>query len=227
MKQRLLLLAALVVLACTTVDYESPQFAAKTRDHQTIGILPFEIVLTGRMPSHLGPEQVARIEEVESLAFQASLYDRLLNRSSAGRNRPILVEIQPVRTTNRILADHQIGVRETWEMSAEDAARLLGVDAVIRTSVHKNRYLSDLASLGVNVGLDILLEATSGGAGPILPPGLTKTYDILAESVLVDGDDGHLLWKVAVQRETDWSRPANDVVVGITKKLAKKFPYRS
>ena len=55
---------------------------------------------------------------------------------------------------------------------------------------------------------------------------MTRTYDVYAEGELVAADEGTLLWKVAVNRETDWSQPANDVVRGITRKLAKKFPYR-
>ena len=43
----------------------------------------------------------------------------------------------------------------------------------------------------------------------------------------VDGDDGGVLWKVVVERETDWTRPANSVIAGITRKLARKFPYRA
>ncbi len=60
----------------------------------------------------------------------------------------------------------------------------------------------------------------------LLPWGMTRTYDVYAEGELVAADEGTLLWKVAVNRETDWSQPANDVVRGITRKLAKKFPYR-
>ena len=38
--------------------------------------------------------------------------------------------------------------------------------------------------------------------------------------------DGDVLWKVAFQRTIDWQRSANDEVVGITRKVAKKFPCR-
>ncbi len=111
-------------------------------------------------------------------------------------------------------------------MEAGQLAEVLGVDALVRTRVEKARYLSDPASLGISVGLDVLYQATEGHAALVLPPGLAKTYDIWADSLVVRGEDGALLWKVGVHRETDWSRPANDVIAGITKKLAKKFPYR-
>ena len=59
------------------------------------------------------------------------------------------------------------------------------------------------------------------------PWGLSKTHDVFADGSLLAGDDGDLLWKVAVHRATDWRRPANDVIEGLTKKLARKFPYRA
>ena len=106
-------------------------------------------------------------------------------------------------------------------------SRALGVDAVIRTRVEKTRYMSELASWSTEVGLHVLHEASEGRVDWLIPPGLTRTDDIYADSTLLSGEDGDLLWKVAVHRATDWRRPANDVVVGITRKLAKKFPYRT
>lgn len=222
-----MLTATLFLLAaCTTVDYESPRFQEKSHGHRTVAVLPFAMVFTGQAPRGFSAEQLTEIEELESLAFQAALYDSFLNRASVRTRGRYRVEIQPVTITNRILADRGIGLRRSWTMSPEELARLLGVDAVVRSTAHKARYLSDLASFGVEVGLDVLHEATAGAADPLLPPGLTKTYDVYVECVLVNGDDGDLLWKVAVHRATDWRRSANDVVVGVTRKLARKFPYR-
>ena len=214
--------------ACTTVDYTSQDFSAKTVEHQLIAILPFEMVLTGRTPKEITPQQVTVIEEAESLAFQTALYHSMLNRASADRKRPILVEIQPVETTNLILERHGIPLREAWSMPAQGLANILGVDAVVRTTVQKTRYLSDLESFGIDLGTAALWEATDGRLAWIAPliPGVT-TVDIWADSTRVDGRDGEVLWKVALQRSTDWTRPADDVVVGITRKLARKFPYRT
>ena len=220
------LLLGVVCVACTSVHYESPRLAEHEPGSETIAVLPFEMVFTGKMPSTLGPGDVERIEEAESLAFQASLYDQLLNRSSVGRKRPIRVGIQPIEITNRRLSEAGIGIRESWSMPSAELAALLGVDGVLRTRVEKTRYLSDLESWGTEVGLEILHEATEGQTDWMIPPGLTRTHDILADSVLVSAEDGDLLWKVVVQRAADWRRPANDVVAGVTRKLSKKFPYR-
>ena len=226
MRRAIAPIAAALLAACTAVHYESPRLAGRAPDRETIAVLPFEMVFAGRLPADLGPEQIRAIETGESLAFQSALYDQLLDKSSARRSHPILVRIQPVETTNRLLDDAGIALRETWEMPAERLAETLGVDAVLKTRVEKTRYMSELASWGTEVGLHVLHEAGEGRIDWLIPPGLTRTDDIFADSTLVSCEDGDLLWKVAVHRATDWRRPANDVVAGITRKLAKKFPYR-
>ncbi len=224
------LLALLALAGCTAVHYESPRLAEHETVHEMVAVLPFVMVFTGRLPADLGPAQVAAIEEAESLAFQHSLYNRLLDRSSINRKRPILVRMQPVETTNRILGESGIGIRHSWAMPAEELAAVLGVDAVIRTRIVKERLLSDIGSYGREVGLGVLEEvledATEREVDWLIPPGLTRTHDVHAESSLVSGTDGDLLWRVEIHRATDWRRPANDVIVGITGKLSRKFPYR-
>lgn len=225
MKRLTHLLLVLSLAGCTAVDYTSPRFPEAAREHRSVAVLPVEMVFTGKAPKGLTAEDVMRIEEGESLAFQASLYNYLLNRSSRDRRRPIRISIQPIETTNRLLGDGELAVRDSWALPPEELAELLGVDAVVRTRVRKTRYLSDLASFGIAAGVHVVLEAIDDGHHWLFPWG-PRTYDIYAEGALVDGHDGALLWKVAVHRETDWTRPANDVVRGITRKLAKKFPYR-
>lgn len=224
-KTRSVLLAVLLLLSigCTTVDYRSPHFEEQTKDHAVVAVLPFETVLAGRQPRRLSPAQILAIEEAESLAFQRALYFRLLNRIDKGQ---VGIGVQPVEETNRILASRGIAVHQTWGMTPQALADILEVDAVVRTRVEKARYMSDVASLGVDVGLAVLYDATDGKAAAVLPPVLAKTHDIFADSTVWSGSDGALLWRVAVHRETDWTRPANDIIVGVTRKLARKFPYR-
>ena len=226
MRPTRMLVTVLMLSACTSVHYESPRLAERELNRETIAVLPFEMVLTGRLPAEVSPEAILAIEEAESLAFQHAFYNRLLDRSSVTQKRPILVHIQPLEATNRLLEEAGIAVRESWAMPAEQIARTLGVDAVIRTQVVKERYLSDLASYGTEVGFDFLRRATEGSSDWLIPPGLTRTHDIHADSSLISSLDGDLLWKVEIHRATDWRRPANDAIAGITKKLSKKFPYR-
>ena len=221
-----LLLMLLALAACSTVNYQSPQFVERASHHQIIAVLPFEMVLTGDPPSNLTAAQIAQIEEAESVAFQEAYYYRLLHQASAHRKHPIRVQIQPVGTTNRLLAEAGIGVRESWGMSAKSLASVLRVDAVVSTSVRKTRYLSDGESFGIDLGLQVVNEVTEGWLAPLLPWGLVKTYDIWANCELIDSLDGAVLWQTDFAHATDWQFPANQVIAGFTEELAKKFPYR-
>jgi len=228
MKSRRIPLVAILLAAtaCSTVNYQSPQFAERARHHQIIAVLPFEMVLAGDPPGNLTAQQIAQIEEVESVAFQEAYYYRLLNQASVHRKHPIRIDIQPVETTNRLLAAAGIGVRESWGMSAKSLASVLRVDAVISTSVQKTRYLSDGESFGVDLGLQVVNEVTEGILAPILPWNLVKTHDIWANCELIDSLDGAVIWQTDFAQATDWQYPANQVIAGFTEELAKKFPYR-
>ncbi|MCW8985133.1 MAG: hypothetical protein OQK55_07300 [Thermoanaerobaculales bacterium] len=228
MKSRRILFATVLLFAaaCSTVNYESPQFAERAQHHQVIAVLPFEMVLAGDPPENLTALQIAQIEEAESVAFQEAYYYRLLHQASVHRKHPIRIDIQPVDTTNRLLAAAGIGIRESWAMSAKSLASVLRVDAVISTSVQKTRYLSDGESFGVDLGLQVVNEVTQGRLAPVLPWGLVKTHDIWANCELIDSVDGAVIWQTDLAQATDWQYPANQVIAGFTQELAKKFPYR-
>jgi hypothetical protein len=228
MKTAKILMASglLFAVACSTANYESPQFAERAQHHQIIAVLPFEMVLTGDPPKNLTALQIAQIEEAESVAFQEAYYYRLLHQSSVHRKHPIRIDIQQVETTNRLLAAAGIGIRESWGMSAKELSRVLRVDAVISTSVQKTRYLSDGESFGVDLGLQVVNQVTEGALAPVLPWGLVKTHDIWATCELIDSVDGAVIWQTDLAQATDWQYPANQVIAGFTEELAKMFPYR-
>ena len=79
--------------------------------------------------------------------------------------------------------DPEILTQLRWALQ-DEFDLLVAVDSVVRTRVEKTRYLSNAASLGLDVGYSVLEELTDGDLGWLLPS-------------------------------------------GITRKLAKKFPYRS
>jgi len=201
----------------------NPVFLEKTGNHHIIAVLPFEMVFTGKQPKKLTADQIREIEEAESLAFQASLY-RLLCLEQGRYRHPIVIDIQPVEKTNEILENREISIRQTWRMEPVELARILQVEAVVRTRVEKRRYMSGLASFGLEVGavlLDVLSEEFPLG---IFIPRATKR--IRAHCFLYNGKDGFTLWARDVEDYADWSMPANDIIDGITVYFVKRFPYR-
>jgi hypothetical protein len=227
MKQIIVIAVAVAVTACTTVDYTSQRFPEASRNHREVAVLPFEMVLDGRQPSDLTQRQLADIEEAESLVFQRALYHSMLDRAGNRRKRPISICIQPPETTNRILREAGIDARQSWAIPADELAAILGVDAVVRTTVQKTRLLSDGASFGIEAGTAVFNEATTWRFPWLVPHGLSSTSTVWTDATLVDADGGDVLWKVVVERAADWSRPADAVIVDITRALAEMFPYRA
>lgn len=90
MKPRIIPLVTVLLLAaaCSTVNYQSPQFAERAQHHQIVAVLPFEMVLTGDPPRNLTVQQIAKIEEAESVAFQEAYYYRLLHQASINLGMP-------------------------------------------------------------------------------------------------------------------------------------------
>lgn len=217
-----LVMLILLLESCVGVPTVAPAFYEKTNSHQIIAILPYEMIFTGKKPKKLTLEQVQKIEEVESISFQKSLYDQLIQESDYSHH-PIRVDIQPVYTTNRILDENHIGIRDSWYMDPVELAGLLHVDAVVRTQVEKKRYMSNGASLGIEIGsaiLSALLDDSSTFS--ITMP----TSGIKISCFLLNGNDGTNLWSVKIADETDWRMPANAIIENINHYISEKFPYR-
>lgn len=220
------------LVSCGTMGYLNPNFKSLARSHKTIAVIPVHTILTGRIPEKMTSVQKTEQELAESLAFQKSLYNNLLNNSGAGK-KDIHITIQPIEKTLKILRDSGIDLNMVYTIDPQALGRLLRVDAVVMSSVKKTRYLSDLESYGISLGEDVIqiIKSIPQIADlPISDPTngtqLSKTYDLDAESQLFNVADGNLLWKEIIQTGTDWNYPANQVIEGINRRFARKFPYR-
>jgi hypothetical protein len=113
-------------------------------------------------------------------------------------------------------------VRGSWKENDKKLASILGVDAVVRMRVQKKRYMSDLASMGVNLGQNVLGRISNGNL-PV-PYVSNKTNDIYASCNVVSNNN--TLWGDSYEGTTNYNRPAEDVVNDITDNFGKKFPYK-
>jgi hypothetical protein len=217
-------LALLLVPACKSY-YVSSDFQTTTGDHQTIAVLPFEMVYTGVKPDKLTEADMAEIANAESQAFQISFYNEIL-RSTRNGKKPIRVKLQDFKTTQNLLRDRGISLNEVGQESPERLAEILGVDAVVRGRIQKNRLMSDLASYGIEVGVRILDVLTNAPIWPWLPMGVTQSKEIRANYSLLDKDNGAVLWSISFDIDADWRQRSNDIIDRVNRRGAKKFPYR-
>lgn len=216
-------LLVLLIAACTPY-YIVTDFDSRTAEHMTVAILPFEMWFTGKIPKDLTEEDILKIEEAESLAFQMSMYREILNSTKNGR-KPIRIDLQDYKKTLNILSDNGIGIRTSWSLTPRELADLLGVDAVLSARIEKMRIMSDLASFGAEVGLFILNEITDYGLWPFIP-GVVTSKQIDAGYSLHDKAGGDVLWSISFEVDTNWSSSADEIIRSVTRKAAKKFPYR-
>ena len=215
-----------LIASCSKPYYITDNFAQKTKTHQLLAVVPVEMVFTGKPIGQIEEEDVKALEEAESKAFQISLLSQLL-QSNQNTNKPIRIDFQSTDKTNALLQKKGISIRDSWEKPAEELAQILGVDAVVKTRVEKTRYLSDLASYGIDLGRKII-GILSGGRSVLMTSGddVDKTSDIKASCQLVDSKNGIVLWSMSLTDDTDWNNPSSEVIDKINRQLAKSFPYR-
>lgn len=217
------LFAAIIVSSsCNHRYYTATFFEQQTATHRLIAILPSEIIFTGKQPKDLTPEQIAKIEEGESRAFQQSLYGDILKYANS-RKYYMFVGVQDISTTMSILEKNDISVRDSWKMDDKKLTSLLGVDAIVRMQITQKRYMSDYASYGITIARDILNQAPFNNKFPI-PSRLGRTEDIYAYCSVVSNDI--TLWNNNYKSAADWNNPSNVIIENITDNFGRNFPYK-
>lgn len=222
--QIILLAIVSVLISGCKPQYYATNFEAKTADHKIIAVLPVEMYFIGQVPEKWTLDDIRHIEEAESRAFQISYYNEILRSTKSGR-KPIRVDVQHYNKTWQLLDDHEIGIRESWRMSPENLASVLGVDAVVKARIEKTRYMSDLESYGIEVATEIVNIMTDHKLFPLIPI-TARNKEIKADYAVVDGNNGITLWSISFKIGADWRQPANQIIDNISRRAARNFPYR-
>jgi hypothetical protein len=218
----LLLIVFIISISCSHKYYTPTFFDQQTANHKIIAVLPSEIVFTGKQPKDLAAEQIAKMEEEESRAFQLALYSNILRYANTSRTY-MFVGVQDVTKTMNTLDENNITVRESWKMDDKKLASLLGVDAIVRMQITQKRYMSDYASYGVTIGRSVINQTRLGGRLPI-PSSLGKTEDIYAYCSVVS--NSMTLWNNSYKSAADWDNPSNVIIENITDNFGRNFPYK-
>ena len=219
------LVICLSLAACGTnkVVYQSPDFKEKSTRHQTIAILPFRIVQTGHVGKNEDREKIKEANDTWGYAFQESLQASALKYTSRNRKgQP--VSFQAIQKTNAVLKEGGLTIDDLYSKKPEDIAKLLGVDAVLMTTVEKDKNFSDGVAYAAAAGRAIVDVISKGGAGIV--PGVHAS-DINMNCYLYDAWDSKLLWKTFRQGGTDLPSNVDGLVEYYSNWIAKKLPYRS
>lgn len=218
----ILLFTVLLAVSCRTrKSYTTSLFEQQMAAHKIIAVLPAEMVFTGTLPKNLTTEALAKMEEVESRFFQNALYNAIL-RHAETRKYYTTVFVQDISTTQKILEDNQVYIRKSWTQDDKELAKMLGVDAVVRLRVVKKRYMSDLASMGIGVGQQVLSQVAGGRFWvPHVP---NKTADLYVSCNLVS--DHRTLWNDTYRGSSNYTVASETVVDNIADHFGRRFPYK-
>lgn len=213
---------SVLILSCSHKYYTSSFFDQQTANHRTVAVLPAEMIFTGKQPETLTTDDIAKIEEVESKNFQQALYNSIL-RYANSRKYYTRVNLQDLVMTEKLLQEHKISARDAWKKDDKELAALLGVDAVVRMRIQKQRYMSDFASYGISAGRQIIYNTGIGSKIP-LPYVPNKTNDIYASCNVVSNNQ--TVWNDSYKGASDWNTPSNEVIENITNNFGRHFPYK-
>lgn len=225
------LITTLVISSCGSRKNITPAYYKRASLHEVIAVLPPETSYTGNLPKDMTEAERLLVEEAESKVFQKMLYDAIINESGP-RKKDVAINILSLSKTNQVLEDSGYSIHDSWKLSPEKLCQILGVDAVVRGNLRMQRFMSDLASYGLEVGddvIDIIRDKIPGGDRVTLPtdnPMLNRTYDIFASLEVLDGRDGVVLWGVRRQTQADWEFQPEQMIQGLSHSFANRFPYR-
>jgi len=217
----LLIAFAALTSACSHKNYTTSYFDQQTMHHKLIAVLPAEMIFTGVQPKDISAENIAKIEENESRMFQNYLFNAVLRYANTNKYYTA-VGFQDISTTQKLLEENNITIRDSWKQDDRKLAELLGVDAIVRMRIQKKRYMSDLASLGVDYGQQVLNQI--GNVGKYIPYVPNKTNDIYASCNVVSNNQ--TLWNDDYRGASSYNVSSEKVIDNITDNFGRHFPYR-
>lgn len=185
--------------------FESPKLKEIIATHKTIAILPFKATITyKKLPKEYSAEGNKTDENKLGLDMQSGMYTYLLRKSS-----DFTVEVQDIDKTNSLLKKAG-SFDKLDELSGDELAKILGVDAVIKCSYSYQKTKSE----GAAIALTLLVGF---GTGKVATGELTMQIN--------DGKDGGLVWRFYKQMAEDVMSSPSAMMERMMRKVGRNFPY--
>ena len=212
-----------LITSCGKHFYQDPNFTNNTIGHRRIAILPAKVTFTGKIPNKMTDAQYQDLLVAESKIAQEGLANSLMMNNS--KKQPLTVSIQNVTETNRLLTQNNIN----WEnASSVELCKILGVDAVVKQELQKERFMSDYASYGISILSDVLnqLPVSILGVPTNSLPTSSSTYKLIDNIVITSKNSEDILWKSNFVQEANWNYPPEQIQKDIYRKVVSNFPYK-
>lgn len=178
-----------------------------------MAILPADVTIRLRpnQARYTSDEQQRDMQNQTGREYQEKIYAWLLRRS---QERGYTVQFQDVRQTLARLHESDISQEQVRAHAPQELAKLLGVDAVLTTSVLTTKPMSEGAAVALGVA-----GALMGGA--II--GTTNQANITVN--IHEAEAGKLLWRYDYLASGSVFSSADAIVNALMRNASKKFPY--
>lgn len=203
-----LILFALLLNACGPTIYLAQDFRTYAPKHKLVAILPADVTMQLRpnQARKTGLDEQRDMESRSGLDFQEKIYAWLLRRS---QQRGYTVQFQDVRQTDARLRENNLTTADLRSRTPQELAKILGVDAVLSTSVRTTKPMSD----GAAVAVGLLVGAW----------GATNQANVTVN--IHEGEAGKLLWKYDYVAAGSVFSSSENIVDALMRNASKKFPY--
>lgn len=227
MKTFTLLILSILVASCSRNVHLTGDYEKFSKGHRTIAVLPYDITVIGKDAREMEREQIDLMIESESSLFQQSLYSEILKRTGIS-DKDIQISVQPVRKTNRLLKEKNIGPLNIAEYGAMELGNILGVDAVVSTRLIKEGFLSRETAMIADVVSQTVLDKVAVPSSILLNRNkLTRSSKVDIYAYIIDIDNEAPIWQFNQECDLSWSMEPSEVIEKINGRISKRFPYRS
>lgn len=186
--------------------FESPKIQEFISTHKKVAILPFNATIGYRkLPKDYNAEANKEVEMKLGYDMQSGMYTFLLRKSS-----DYTVEVQDVERTNAILKKNDL-INKLTETAPEELAKVLGVDAVIKSSYTYQKTKSEGGAI-------VLTLLVGFGTGSVATGALTMQIN--------DGKEGELVWRFYKQMSEDVMSSPATMMERMMRKVGRNFPYQ-
>ncbi len=187
--------------------FESPKMKEEISKHKIVAIIPFKATISfKRLPKNFDAEANKEEEKKMGLSLQSAMYTFLLRKST-----DYTASVQEVDRTNVLLRKAEI-FDKLDELTSDEIAKILGVDAVIKCSYAYEKTGSEAGAIAKT----LLFGSLAGGVA---------TGELTMQ--VYNGKDGELLWRFYKQMSENVFSSANEAVERMMRKVGRNFPYQN
>lgn len=154
---------------------------------------------------------------------QTALYQRIL-WESCNEKKDVNIDIESVSVTNDKLKTAGIDVLNITNHTTEEIVKALGVDALLRTKITTTIMLHSTTH---DVTKEIITQTSRLLNNSILRQAIhLNTVPIFLNTEIIDAKDYTTIWAFYKKRNLELHEKNTDMLVWLTKDVARRFPYR-